>query len=175
MEQSIGLDVLADFGSQIQFKLGDGIENLVHLVGVLIEGHQAILNLHQIMALLENARKHSRGNKVLVTIHLFGSLDEGLPNLRVVNHLRHLQILLPLLNILDHDFLGGVNRESAGSAVRPGTGHAPGVDDVVLAGLGSGIMDGEAVGDLHGKGFILIHEAVRIATANGFQKVLSFR
>ena len=174
VEQSVGLDVLADFGGKIQLKLGDDVENLVHLIRILVEGHQAVLNLHQIVALLENSGEHSGGNKVLVAVDLFSSLNEGLPDLGVIDDLRYLQVLLPLLDVLDDDLLGGVDGEGTGGSLRPGTGNTPGVHNVVLTRLGSGVVDREAVGNLHGKSFILVHETIGVAAMNGLQKVLSF-
>ena len=63
--------------------------------------------------------------------------------------------------------------ECTGHTGGPGTGDAPGIDHIHLAGLGGGIVNGEAVGDLHGKGFVLLHETVGIAAANGLQKILT--
>ena len=174
VEQSVGLDVLADFRCQIQLELGQHIDDLVHLIGILIESHQAVLNLGQIVALLKDAGENRGGDEILIPVNLLRLLDEGLPNLGIINHLGHLQILLPLLDVLNDDLLGGVDGESTGGANGPGAGHAPGVDHIVLAGLGRRIVDGEAIGNLHGKGFILVHEAVRITAMNGFQQILTF-
>ena len=62
MEQCIGLQVMADFLSQSQFPFGVHIDQLMHLVGVLVEGHQAVLDLHQIMALLEDTGGDEHGS-----------------------------------------------------------------------------------------------------------------
>ena len=72
MEQSIGLDVLADLFCQLHFEVGDLVNDLLHLIGILIEGHQTVLDLGQVVALLEDAGEHGGGDEVLITVNSLG-------------------------------------------------------------------------------------------------------
>ena len=174
VEQGIGLNVGADLLGQVQLKLGDLVQDFVHFIGVLIEGHEAVLDLHQVVALLKHAGGDEGGAELLIPVHLFRGLDEGLPLLGAVDHVGHLQILLPFLHVLDDDLVRSVDGEGTGGTGGEGPGHAPGVDHVQLPGLGGGVVGGKGIAHLHGEGFILVDEAVRMAAVDGFQQVLTF-
>ena len=173
MEQGIGFNVLADFRGQVQLELGDLVDNLVHFVGILIEGHQAVLNFHQIMALLKNTGEHGGSDELFGAVNRLGLGNEGLPFLGTVDDIGYLQVLLPVFDVFNHNFVGGVNGERAGSADGPGTGDAPCVHNVMLTQLGAGIMHAKGSAKLQGKRFILIDKAVGMPAMNGFQKILT--
>ncbi len=174
MEQRVGLDVSAHFGGVVQLELSDHVDDLMHFVGIFVKVHQAALDLQQIMALLEYAGGEKRSDELLVSVHLLGHGDEGLPFLRVVDHAGDLYVIAPMLYILDDYLFRGVYGEGTGSADRIGFGHAPGVHHVVLAELGVGVAVAEGRAHDYGKGLVLIYKPVRMTAADRFQKVLLF-
>ena len=168
VEEGVGLQMLADLLGILELPLGDVVDELVHGLGLLVEVDEAVLNLHQIVALLKDAGGHIVGDKLLIAVHLLGLSHKGSPILVGEDHVGRMDFFLPLGHVGADDLVAGVDREGAGGAGRPGTGHAPGVDDVHLARLGGGVGGAVGIAD-NGKGLKLIDVAVRIAAADGFQ------
>ena len=119
MEQTIRLHVFAHLGCVVQFELSDAVDQFVHLVGILVEGEQTVLDLQQIVALFENAGSKERHDELLVPVDLLSRFDEGFPLFGIIYHPRDLYVVLPVLDVLDHDLVGGVHGEGTGSPDGP--------------------------------------------------------
>ena len=172
MEQGVGLDMAADTFRQLQLKVNQVLDEVLHVIGLLIQVDQSLLDLTQVMALLKQARCHKGRHIILAAIHCLGLGNEGLPLRLGKLQAGGMDIITPVGNILDNDFLRGVHRERTRQAGGPGTGDAPAVDHVHLTRLGIGIVGPKRVHH-HFEEFVLVDKAVRMSAVNGLQQILT--
>ena len=169
VEQHIGMQVLADALGQLQLPLGQEVDELVHLVGVLIEGHQSLLDAHQVVALLEQAGGHEDGLVGLVGgtgVHALADVPQLIGELEGGS----LDVITPVLDVLDDDLLGGVDGEGTGGIGGEGVGDAPGVDHILVAPFQQGRGEHEGVEQKLDR-LILVYQTVGIAAQNGLAHV----
>ena len=174
VEQCVRFDVFAELSRVVQLKLRDAVDQLVHFVRIFIESDETLLHAHQMVAHFKNAGCIERGRELLVPVDLFRFGDERLPFFGVVDDLRHLHIILPVLDVLDNDLVRRVNRERARRADGPGAGFAPCVNDIFLAVFGITAAYTEGRTEQKGKCLILVDKAVGMSAMDGFQKILAF-
>ena len=100
--------------ASFELPLGDVLDELLELVGALVEGDEHVLDLAEVVALLEDAGRHERHDPLLRTVDLLDSslidLPLGLGKLQG----RLLDVLLPLLDVLADDLVGRVHGKAPG-------------------------------------------------------------
>ena len=167
------MDVIADHVAALQLPLGDVFDEVVHVLGVLVEGHEGVGDLHQVVALLKDAGRHERGHVLLVAVDLLDLGLAGLPlGLGIVQHIGGMDLVAPLLDVLADDKAGLVHGEGAGLALGPRDGDAPVVDLVELAGLGVVAMAVLRMED-HGKRLVLLDQSLGVSVRlDGLKEVL---
>ena len=82
-----------------------------------------------------------------------------------------MDVIAPVLDVLDDDLVGGVHGETAGGPLRPDVGDAPGVDYRGAAVLGAGRGEHEGV-EQQGDRLVLVDVAVGLAVEHAFMHVL---
>ena len=127
MEQCVGLYILADLLGVRELIFGDHVDDLMHLVGVCIKGCEAVGDLQQIVALLEDAGRDKRRDEVFVPVDLPDLLDEGRPGLIGEDNIGGGDIISPVLDVLYDDMLRVMHGEGAGRIGREADGDAPSV------------------------------------------------
>ena len=65
-EQHVGLQAVDEHFGVGQPELGDGFNELVHLVRVLVQGGEGVLKVHKEVALFEDAGAHKAGDQAVV-------------------------------------------------------------------------------------------------------------
>ena len=173
VEHRVGMGVLAELLGQLQLVFGDVIDQLVHLVGVGVEGHQRLLNAHQVVHLLEDAGGDGGGNKVLLPVDGRRCRLVGRPGLVGEVRAGHLHGLLPLGDVLHHPVFVVMDGELAGQTGGPVLGDAPGVHHRAAAGGAAGGLAGDGVAPDHGEELVLVYKAVRVAAADGLKEILT--
>ena len=133
VEEGFRLHIFADFSGIIQLELGDHVDDFMHFVRILVEINQTVLDFQQVVALLKYARREIRGYKLLGAVDFLCHFNERLPFLRIVNHVRHLYIVAPVLDVLDDDFVRGMHREGTRGIFGVGFGNTPGIYHIHLA------------------------------------------
>ena len=170
VEDGVGVEVGADALGQLQLPVGEVLDEVVHLIGVLHVVHQGFLNGAEVVALLEDARGDEGGLVGLGAVHGVIHGLGGVPQLLGELQGRGLDVLLPLLDVLDHDLLRRMYREGAGGVGGERLGDAPAVDHVLHALLQQRL--GHEIGvEQQGNRLVLVDEPVGVAAANHFAHV----
>ena len=171
MEDGIGMQVGADALGQLQLPVGQVLDEVVHLIGVLHVVHQGFLHGAQVVALLEQAGSHEGRLVGLGAVHGGVHILADVPQLIGEFQAGSMDIVLPLLDVLHDDLVGGMYGERAGYIFREGVGHTPAIDHVLHAALQQGL--GHHVGvHQQGNAFKLVYKPIGIAAPNGFAHIL---
>ena len=121
-------DLLKVFFQQIHAPVGDVVEQIIHLIRVLQQECQAVLERHEAVGQLEGTGNHERRHEDLAfRDDLSGLLAEGVPVRIDRVKVRAMHVVSPVLDVLDQDVLRIGIRDSAGLAFRPVIGDAPAV------------------------------------------------
>ena len=128
------MDVVDGDVGKLQLPLGEVLDELMHLVGVLVQGDHRVGDLHEVMAHLPDAGGAEGHDPLLVAVHRLGLLHANFPLFLGELQRGGLNVLLPVLDVLDDDLVGSVDGEGAGLTLGPRLGHTPAVDLVELAG-----------------------------------------
>ena len=173
VEHRVGVAVLHQQLGQLQLVVGDVVNELVHLVGVGVEGQQGLIDAHQVVHLLKNAGENGAGAELLPAVHRLGGglvvLPGGLGDVQI----GMLHGVFPVLDVLDDPVLVVMDGELAGQALGPVDGDAPAVFDGAAAGTGHGVLSHDGVAKEHGEEFVLVHKSVGIAAVDGLKEVVS--
>ena len=123
------------------------------------------------VALLEQAGSHEGRLVGLGAVHGGVHILADIPQLIGEFQAGSMDIVLPLLDVLHDDLVGGMYRECAGYIFREGVGHTPAIDHVLHAALQQGL--GHHVGvHQQGNAFKLVYKPIGIAAPNGFAHIL---
>ena len=171
VQDGIGMQVGADALSQLQLPVGQVLDEIVHLVGVLHVVHQSFLHGAQMMDLLEDTGSHKGSliglGAVNGGIHILADVPQLVGELQAGS----MDIVLPVLKVLHNDLIRRMHGERAGNILGEGVGNAPAVDHVLHAALQQGL--GHQVGvHQNGNSFVLVDEPVGIAAADCFAHIL---
>ena len=112
VEQRVWLQICAYLFCIPQFPVGQALNQLVHFIRVFVEIHQAILNLKKMVTHLKDARSDDGGDILLAAVHFLRHSDIRLPVLLCIIEIRLLNVVSPVLNILDDNLIRGVDREA---------------------------------------------------------------
>ena len=165
VEDGVGMQLVADLLGQSQLVFGDGLDEVMHLVGVGHVVHQRLVDGAEVVALLKEAGGHKDGVVGNVAVNLLAHALADVPQLVGELERGHLHIVLPVLDVLDNDLLRGMYGEAAGRTLGPHVGDAPGVHNLRAALLGAGGgHHGRGKGELHS--LILVYETVWVASPN---------
>ena len=174
MEYGIRLQIFTDLLCIPQFPVRQKINQLMHLIWIFIKRHQTVLNLKQMMTHLEDTGSQDRRNIFFLAVDLICHSDIGRPVFLRIIQIRLLNIVPPVLNIFNDDLIRRVNRKASGKSLRPGPCDSPGPNHILLPVSDHRIFCEKRSSHDNIQIFILIYIAVRLASADRFQKILSF-
>ena len=163
-EDQVRVEVVNEHFHIADAVIGDVIDQLMHLLRVLIEVGEGILKAHEKMALLKDAGAHETGDQPVLTRFLPGQRPAFLPALGAVGFkVRGMDKVPPAGDVrADLIFLGNVGH-GAGSLRRPHDGGAP----TVLTGAAPLPVAPEVAVDgvpqRHGQRFVLFQLPFRLA------------
>ena len=171
MEHGGGMQAGAGTLGQLEFPIGEVLDQVVHLVLVLHVVHESVLHAAEVMSVLKDAGSDHGALEGLVAVDLRGHADAHLPQvLGKALDLGGMDVITPVLDVLDDDLVGGVHGEAAGHVLGEGVGDAPGGDHVRAALLG--VLGSEAVGMHHeSHRFVLVDVAVGLAVDDALTHV----
>ena len=170
-EDDVGLQVVHQQLGILEAVLGNGVHQIVHIVGLQQQVHQGILKAHQVVALLEDAGAHKAHGQVLVVVDGGGGGDGLLPAVGAVGHqVRHLDRIPPAGDIRADLIIVGHMGHRAGSVLGEQDLGAP----LVIAGhaalaVAAGILLQRIVHHRY-KGLVLAQQPLGLTVAlEGFQ------
>lgn len=123
----------------LKFPLGQVLKHIGHLVFVGHVSHERLGDAHEGVNLLEQAGCHEAGLEGLVAVDGVHHALADLPQrIRVIGR-RCFEDFLPILDVVDEDLVGGVEREGARCSLGIAVSDAPGIHDVELTVRGHGV------------------------------------
>ena len=171
MEHGVGMETGAGELGLLQLVLRDILDEVVHLIRILQVIDQGVLDLAQVVALLKNAGSHKCGLVAQVAVHgvvhALAHIPHAVGDLREV---RRVDVVLPVLDVLDDDLVRGVHREGRGGGVGESIGHAPGVHRGFPALFGHGGDEHGGI-EYHAEALKLVDIAIRFSADDALAQV----
>ena len=126
MEDSLRVQMTDNIFCLFQFEVSDDLDNVMNLIRIFIQRDQETLDLHKVMAVFKDSWCHHNGKELVIFINFISDHFRELPCfIRESGCLRCMQIILPVLNILDQDLIRCMYRECTWCSFRPGHRNAP--------------------------------------------------
>ena len=163
-EQHVGLQAVDEHFGIGQPELGDVLNQLVHLVRVLIERGEGVFKIHEEVALLEDAGAHKAGDQAVVPGGLPGGGPGLLPPLGAVGlKIGGVDHLPPTRHVGADGEPAGVDGDGAGGVLWEIDGHAPPVHRGGAPLPVAPEEDVDGVSQIHGQGLVLAQLALRLS------------
>ena len=173
VEQGVRLDVLEVGVRQTQLPTDDLVYEGVHLFRFLVEVHQRLGDLAQVVQPFEDARHDGAANELLVPVDGFGPGGKGLPKGRVVGIAGNLHLVPPCAHVGDDAVLQVVHGEKSRLPFDSLLVAPPCVDEVAVRRQVAPVAQGAC--HHHGESLVLVDIAVGVAPVDALQQVLALR
>ena len=163
-EQHVGLKAVDEHFGIGQPELGDVLDQLVHLVRVLIERGEGVFKIHEEVALLKDAGAHKAGDQAVVPGGGVGGGTGLLPALGAVGlQVGGVDHLPPARHVGADGERRAVDGDGPGGVLREVDGHPPPVPAGAAPLSVAPEKDVDGVGQVHGQGLILAQLALGLA------------
>ena len=173
-EDDVWLQAVDQAADIVKAVLRDRLDELVHLVGMLVERGQRIFKAHEEVALLKNARAHETGEQCPLGVggcaHLCAAL---LPALGADAQVGNVDGLFPAGDVCADGQLRRVKRDSAGGILGKADGRAPTVFRHAAALAVAAKEDVDGIAQAHMERLVLAELALGLAVRlDEFKKYL---